>query len=108
MSALIVSEYRKLATPRSTWWALLLAPFTAAVAAGVGVHLAPASDHLVLTQAARGVAEQLWLLVTAIAILASAGEFQHRTVLARHCLPHHAVPQCSAPRRRSSPGTARC
>jgi ABC-2 type transport system permease protein len=81
MNALIVSEYRKLATLRSTWWALLLAPVTAAVVAGVGVHLAPATDHLVVTDAARGVVEPLWLVVTVIAILAGAGEFQHRTIL---------------------------
>ena len=81
MNALIVSEYRKLATLRSTWWALFLAPIIAAVAAGVGVHFAPATDHLVVTQAARGVAEPLWLVVTVIAILAGAGEFQHRTIL---------------------------
>ena len=81
MNALMVSEYRKLATLRSTWWALFLAPIIAAVAAGVGVHFAPATDHLVVTQAARGVAEPLWLVVTVIAILAGAGEFQHRTIL---------------------------
>ena len=81
MRALMVCEYRKLATLRSTWWALLLAPLTAAVVAAVGVHLAPVSDHLVVTEAARAVAEPLWLVVIVIAILASAGEFQHRTIL---------------------------
>lgn len=40
MSALIAAEYRRLATLRSTWWAMVLAPATAAVVAGVGVHLA--------------------------------------------------------------------
>src|SRR3954462_12907165 len=81
MTGQIVSEYRKLLTLRSTRWALVLAPIGAAVIAGAGVHLAPATDHLRLTEAARGVAEPLWLLVTVIAILASAGEFQHRTIL---------------------------
>jgi ABC-2 type transport system permease protein len=80
-AALVTSEYRKLATLRSTWWALLLAPMTAAVVTGVGVHLAPSTDHLMVTQAARGVAAPLWLVVTVIAILAGAGEFQHRTIL---------------------------
>jgi ABC-2 type transport system permease protein len=81
MNALAVSEYRKLATLRSTWWALVLAPVAAAVAAGVGVHLTPGTDHLAVTQAARGVAEPLWLVVTVVAILAGAGEFQHRTIV---------------------------
>jgi hypothetical protein len=81
MNRLIVTEYRKLSTLRSSWWVLALVPIIAAAVAAVGVHLAPPTDRLVVTAAAEGIAETAWFLVTVVAILASAGEFQHRTIV---------------------------
>lgn len=81
MNALILSEYRKLGTLRSTWYALAAAPVFSAAVAAAGVHLLRGADDVVVTEVARTVAEPLWLFVSVIAILASAGEFQHGTVL---------------------------
>jgi ABC-2 type transport system permease protein len=81
MNSAIKSEYLKLATLRSTRYTFGLAPLVAAAVAAVGVHLLPAADGLVLTDGPRGVAEAMWFIVSVVAILAGAGEFQHRTVL---------------------------
>ena len=81
MNALIISESRKLATLRSTRYTLAVAPILSAVVAVVAVHLLPETDNLVVTEVARGTAEPMWFVVSVIAILAGAGEFQHRTIL---------------------------
>jgi ABC-2 type transport system permease protein len=52
----------------------------AGLIAVVGVHALTPGEHLRVPEAARAVADPLWFLVTVVAILASAGEFQHRTI----------------------------
>jgi ABC-2 type transport system permease protein len=80
MNPLLLSEYRKLSTLRLPWLVLVAAPIFAALIATAGVRLLTGSETLVAAEAARAVTEPLWFLVTVVAILASAGEFQHRTI----------------------------
>lgn len=74
------SEYLKLRTLRLP--ALVLAGgtvFSAAIGVG-GVLMQKAGATVDITQAARAVTAPMWFLVAVVAILASAGEFQHRTI----------------------------
>ena len=80
MRTLISSEHLKLRTLRLP--SLLLAGGTIlAVAIGVaGVLVQEAGAMVDVTQAAGAVTAPLWFLVAVVAILASAGEFQHHTI----------------------------
>jgi ABC-2 type transport system permease protein len=80
MRTLITSEYLKLRTLRLP--SLLLAVgmvFSAAIGVG-GVLMQNAGATVDITQAARAVTAPMWFLVAVVAILASAGEFQHHTI----------------------------
>jgi hypothetical protein len=80
MRTLLTSEYLKLRTLRLP--ALLLGlgtVFSAAIGVG-GVLTAKTSATVDVTQAARAVTAPMWFLVAVVAILASAGEFQHHTI----------------------------
>ena len=80
MRTLLASEYLKLRTLRLP--ALLLAVgtvFSAAIGVG-GVLIQKTGATLDITQAARAVTAPIWFLVAVVAILASAGEFQHHTI----------------------------
>lgn len=80
MNPAVVSEYRKLRTLRLPAVILAATPVVAGLIAVVGVHVLGPGEHFRVAQAARAVADPLWFLVTVVAILASAGEFQHRTI----------------------------
>jgi ABC-2 type transport system permease protein len=80
MRTFITSEYLKLRTLRLP--SLLLAVgmvFSAAIGVG-GVLMQNAGATVDITQAARAVTAPMWFLVAVVAILASAGEFQHHTI----------------------------
>jgi ABC-2 type transport system permease protein len=80
MRTLLTSEYLKLRTLRLP--SLLLAlgmVFSAAIGVG-GILMQNAGATVDITQAARAVTAPMWFLVTVVAILASAGEFQHHTI----------------------------
>ena len=80
MNATLVSELRKLVTLRLPWGVLAFAvAFTAAIAT-VAVHLMKPGDSLPIPDAARGITEMLWFLVMVVAVVATAGESQHRTI----------------------------
>lgn len=80
MNASIVSELRKLVTLRLPWGVLAFAvAFTAGIAT-VAVHLMKPGDSFPVPDAARGITEMLWFLVLVVAVLATAGESQHRTI----------------------------
>lgn len=80
MKPLLTSEYRKLTTLRLPWLVLAATPLFSILIAVVGVRVLTARETLLVPEAARAVADPLWFLVTVVAILASAGEFQHRTI----------------------------
>ncbi|HYO41167.1 MAG TPA: hypothetical protein VER39_16085 [Nocardioidaceae bacterium] len=74
------SEYLKLRTLRLP--ALLLAAgtiFSAAIGVG-GVLMQKTGATVGVTEAARAVTAPMWFLAAVVAILASAGEFQHHTM----------------------------
>jgi ABC-2 type transport system permease protein len=80
MRTLLSSEYLKLRTLRLP--ALLLAlgaVFSATIGVG-GVLMQNGGASVDITQAARAVAAPMWFLGAVVAILASAGEFQHHTI----------------------------
>jgi ABC-2 type transport system permease protein len=80
MNPAVVSEYRKLRTLRLPAVILAATPVLAGLIAVVGVHALGTGEHFRVSDAARAVADPLWFLVAVVAILASAGEFQHRTI----------------------------
>jgi ABC-2 type transport system permease protein len=80
MRALLSSEYLKLRTLRLP--AVLLAVgtvFSAAIGVG-GVLMQKTGATVDITEVARAVTAPMWFLVAVVAILASAGEFQHHTI----------------------------
>jgi len=80
MRTLISSEYLKLRTLRLPTVLLGVgAVFSTAIGVG-GVVIQQASATLDVTQAARAVTTPMWFLAAVVAILASAGEFQHHTI----------------------------
>jgi hypothetical protein len=80
MNAILISEQRKLATLRLPWGVLAFAVVFTAGIAGVAVHLMKPGDSLPVPEAALGITEMLWFLVMLVAVVATAGESQHRTI----------------------------
>ncbi|MGZ4596505.1 MAG: ABC transporter permease [Actinomycetes bacterium] len=79
MIALLAAELLKLRTLRLPWLLAGVATVCAGVIGGTYAHLARPQDHADLTDVARAPAQLVWFLVIVVAVLASAGEFQHRT-----------------------------
>jgi ABC-2 type transport system permease protein len=81
MTALLSTETLKLATLRMTW---IVAALSVAVSATIGfaaVRISTdAGEPLRLTELAAAPAQAMWFLAIVSAVLASAGEFQHRTI----------------------------
>lgn len=81
MTALLSTEALKLRTLRTTW---IVAALAVAVSAAIGfaaVRISiDAHEPLHLAAVAGAPAQALWFLAIVSAVLASAGEFQHRTI----------------------------
>lgn len=77
MSGLWSSEALKLRTLRGTWVAVAVGLLLAGV---IGAVLGAAAPAPTLGEVALGPAQAGWLLAVVVAVLASAGEFQHHTV----------------------------
>jgi ABC-2 type transport system permease protein len=81
MNALVGAELLKLRTLRSPRW---IAAGTVVLAGGigaVGTRLAAADGETVaITELARAPMQPAWFAVIVLAVLASAGEFQHRAI----------------------------
>jgi len=81
MTALLSTETLKLATLRITW---IVAGLAVAVSATIGFAAVRIStdvgEPLRLTELATAPAQAMWFLAIVSAVLASAGEFQHRTI----------------------------
>jgi ABC-2 type transport system permease protein len=81
MTALLSTEALKLRTLRMTW---IVAAVAVAVSATIGfaaVRISTdAGEPLRLTELAAAPAQAMWFLAIVSAVLASAGEFQHRTI----------------------------
>jgi ABC-2 type transport system permease protein len=81
MNALVGAELLKLRTLRSPRWiaagTVVLAGVVGAVGAGV---TASDGDAVTVVQLARAPLQLAWLAVVVLAVLAAAGEFQHRTI----------------------------
>ena len=82
MNALVAAELLKLVTLRGLRWlagvAVLLCGIVGAVVAGI---TAGDGEVVSVAELARTPLQQAWFAVVVIAVLASAGEFQHRTIL---------------------------
>jgi ABC-2 type transport system permease protein len=81
MTALLSTEALKLRTLRMTW---IMAALAVAVSATIGFAAirisTDAGEPLRLTELAAAPAQAMWFLAIVSAVLASAGEFQHRTI----------------------------
>jgi ABC-2 type transport system permease protein len=81
MTALLSTEALKLRTLRTTW---IVAALAVAVSAAIGFAAVRISigahEPLHLAAVAGTPAEAMWFLAIVSAVLASAGEFQHRTI----------------------------
>jgi hypothetical protein len=81
MTALLSTEALKLRTLRMAW---IVAALAVAVSAAIGfaaVRISiDAGEPLRLTELAAAPAQAMWFLAIVSAVLASAGEFQHRTI----------------------------
>ncbi len=81
MTALLATEALKLRTLRTTW---ILAALAVAVSAAIGVVAVRitigAHEPLRVAALAGTPAQAMWFLAIVSAVLASAGEFQHRTI----------------------------
>jgi ABC-2 type transport system permease protein len=81
MTALLSTEALKLRTLRTTW---IVAALAVAVSAAIGfaaVRISiDAGEPLHLAVVAGAPAQAMWFLAIVSAVLASAGEFQHRTI----------------------------
>jgi ABC-2 type transport system permease protein len=77
----IQSEIRKLTTLRLPWVVLAVAAVLAAALGSLFVHVMADDSRVALPEIAVGVAEPAWFLVVVVAVLAAAGEFQHKTVM---------------------------
>src|SRR3954471_14045768 len=74
------AEYLKIRTLRLPTLVLVAGTvFSGAIGVG-GVLMQKAGATVDVTQAARAVTAPMWFLVAVVAILASAGEFQHHTI----------------------------
>jgi ABC-2 type transport system permease protein len=81
MNALVGAELLKLRTLRSPRWIAAGAVVLAGVIGAVGTRLAAADGETVaITELARAPMQQAWFAVIVLAVLATAGEFQHRTI----------------------------
>jgi ABC-2 type transport system permease protein len=81
MTALLSTEALKLRTLRTTWIAAALAVAVAAVIGFAAVRISTdAHEPLRLAALAGTPGQAMWFLAIVSAVLASAGEFQHRTI----------------------------
>jgi ABC-2 type transport system permease protein len=85
MKALLQSEYLKLRTLRSTWFVIAAAAILSGLIGSVTVRHSiteppPGGHPLRLSAVALGPVQALWFLAIGLAIVASAGEFQHHTI----------------------------
>ena len=80
MNANLAAERRKLVTLRLPWGVLGFAVVFTAGIATAAVHLMKPGDSLSIPKAALGLTEMLWFLVMLVAVVATAGESQHRTI----------------------------
>jgi hypothetical protein len=81
MNALVSAELLKLRTLRSPRWIAAVTVVLAVVIGVAGAHFAAADGEAVaITQLARAPMQQAWFAVVVLAVLASAAEFQHRTI----------------------------
>jgi ABC-2 type transport system permease protein len=81
MTTLLSAEALKLRTLRMAGIAALVAVAVSAVVGFAGVRIAAdAGEPAPLTAVAAAPAQVLWFLAIVVAVLASSGEFQHRTV----------------------------
>ena len=81
MTALLSTEALKLRTLRLSWIVAALALAASATIGFAGVRIAiDAGQPVHLTALAAAPAQAMWFLAIVAAVLASAGEFQHRTI----------------------------
>jgi ABC-2 type transport system permease protein len=81
MTALLSTEALKLRTLRLTWIVAALAVALSATIGFAGVRIASdAGEPLRLAELAAAPAQAMWFLAIVMAVLASAHEFQHRTI----------------------------
>ncbi|QNN51803.1 ABC transporter permease subunit [Nocardioides mesophilus] len=80
MRATLASEYLKLRTLRLPALLLVMGTVFSGAIGVSGVLMQPAGTPLDIDQAGRAVTAPIWFLVAVVAILASAGEFQHHTI----------------------------
>jgi len=81
MTALLSTEALKLATLRLSWIMAAVAVAVSTVIGFAGVRIAiDAGEPVHLTAVAAAPAQALWFLAIVAAVLAGAGEFQHRTI----------------------------
>ena len=81
MTALLSTETLKLATLRMAWIVAALAVAVSATIGFAAVRISTdAGEPLRLTDLAAAPAQAMWFLAIVSAVLASAGEFQHRTI----------------------------
>jgi ABC-2 type transport system permease protein len=81
MTALLSAEALKLRTLRMAWIVAALAVAVSAAIGFAGVRISTdAGEPLRLAELAGAPAQALWFLAIVAAVLASAGEFQHRTI----------------------------
>jgi len=87
MNALLQSELLKIRTVRGTWIvigvAALLSSIMGLAMVRISVTDPPADGHPIrLSEIGLGPVQAMWFLAVGLAIVASAGEFQHRTIRA--------------------------
>jgi ABC-2 type transport system permease protein len=81
MTALLSTEALKLRTLRMAWIVAALALAVSVAVGFAGVRMATdAGEPLRLAELAAAPAQAMWFLAIVSAVLASAGEFQHRTI----------------------------
>jgi ABC-type transport system involved in multi-copper enzyme maturation permease subunit len=81
MTALVSTEALKLATLRLSWIVAALAVAVSATIGFASVRISiDAGEPLRLAALAGAPAQAMWFLAILVAVLASAGEFQHRTI----------------------------
>ncbi len=81
MTALLSTEALKLRTLRMTWIVAALAVAVSATIGFAAVRISTdAGEPLRLTELAGAPAQAMWFLAIVSAVLAGAGEFQHRTI----------------------------
>jgi hypothetical protein len=76
-----VSELRKLTSLRLPWVVLSVAAVLSATIGAVNVHQLGRSGHIGYPAVGLAAAQPSWFMLVVVAVLASAGEFQHRTVV---------------------------